>query len=83
MGHSPRVPVWLPWERPVIYFVTICVANRKPVLANERAFTTFKIAAANFATGSSPPLLSCPTMFTSLPRPEKIAQRTSAIFPAR
>jgi len=30
----------------VIYFVTICVADRKPVLANENAFVAFKNAAA-------------------------------------
>ena len=45
MGHPPRIPVWLRWEQSVIYFVTICVANRKPVLANERAFAAFKTAA--------------------------------------
>jgi REP element-mobilizing transposase RayT len=38
MGHPPRIPVWLRSDRPVIYFVTICVANSKPVLANERTF---------------------------------------------
>ena len=44
MGRPPRVPVLLRWERPVIYFVTICVANREPVLANERAFRAFNAA---------------------------------------
>jgi putative transposase len=47
MGHPPRIPVWLPWERSVIYFVTICVADRRPVLANDRAFDAFKRAASN------------------------------------
>jgi REP element-mobilizing transposase RayT len=46
MGHPPRIPVWLRWEQSVIYFVTICVANRKPVLANENTFVAFKNAAA-------------------------------------
>src|SRR5260370_37875992 len=46
MGHPPRIPVWLRWEQPVIYFVTICVANREPVLASERAFGAFKAAVA-------------------------------------
>ena len=45
MGHPPRIPVWLRWEQSVVYFVTICVQNRRPVLANERAFTAFKTAA--------------------------------------
>jgi len=44
MGHPTRIPVWLPWEQRVIYFVTICVAHRQPVLANERAFRAFKAA---------------------------------------
>jgi REP element-mobilizing transposase RayT len=38
--------VWLRWEQSVIYFVTICVAHRKPVVANEDAFVAFKNAAA-------------------------------------
>lgn len=46
MGSPPRVPVWLPWEQRVVYFVTICVANRQPVLANERAFNAFKAASS-------------------------------------
>jgi len=46
MGHPPRIPVWLRWEQSVIYFVTICVANRKPVLAHENVFIAFKNAAA-------------------------------------
>jgi hypothetical protein len=46
MGRRPRVPVLLRWERPVIYFVTICAANREPILANERAFRAFKTAVA-------------------------------------
>jgi putative transposase len=44
VGHPPRVPVWLPWEQRVIYFVTICVANRRRVLAKEIAFEAFKVA---------------------------------------
>jgi hypothetical protein len=46
MGHPPRIPVWLRWEQSVIYFVTLCVADRKQVLANENAFIAFKNAAA-------------------------------------
>jgi REP element-mobilizing transposase RayT len=46
MGHPPRIPVWLPWEQSVIYFVTICVADRKPVLANEAVFRALRIAIA-------------------------------------
>jgi putative transposase len=46
MGHPPRIPVWLPWEQPVIYFVTMCVEDRQSVLANEPAFNAFKTAIA-------------------------------------
>jgi REP element-mobilizing transposase RayT len=46
MGHPPRIPVWLPWEQSVIYFVTICIAGRRAVLANDRAFKAFKVAAS-------------------------------------
>ena len=46
MGHPPRVPVWIGWEKSVIYFVTICVAHRKPVVANNAAFSAFKRAVA-------------------------------------
>jgi REP element-mobilizing transposase RayT len=46
MGHTPRIPVWLHWEQSVIYFVTICVKDRKRVLANDAAFNAFKNAAA-------------------------------------
>ena len=46
MGHPPRVPVWIGWEKSVIYFITICVADRKSVLANNAAFSAFKRAVA-------------------------------------
>jgi putative transposase len=45
MGHPPRIPVWLRADREVIYFITICVEHRKPVLANAAAFCAFKNAA--------------------------------------
>ena len=44
MGHPPRIPVWLPWDQSVIYFVTTCVADRQPVLANDAAFSALKNA---------------------------------------
>src|SRR5439155_17076248 len=46
MGHPPRLPVWLRWDQSVIYFVTNCVADRKPVLANNQAFHAFSLAAS-------------------------------------
>jgi hypothetical protein len=46
MGHPPRIPVWLNWDQPVIYFLTFCVANRQKVLANDIAFAAFKAAIA-------------------------------------
>lgn len=44
MSHPPRIPVWLHWDQSVVYFVTICVENRKPVLANEKALVALKNA---------------------------------------
>jgi len=46
MGHPPRVPVWIGWEKSVIYFIAICVAHRRPVLANNAAFSACKRAVA-------------------------------------
>jgi putative transposase len=45
MAHPPRIPAWLRWEQEVIYFVTICVANRQPVLANRETLHALKTAA--------------------------------------
>jgi putative transposase len=45
MAHPPRIPPWLRWEQEVIYFVTICVANRQPVLANRETLHALKAAA--------------------------------------
>jgi hypothetical protein len=46
MAHPPPIPIWLRWDQSVICFVTICVADRKPVLANRQAFNAFKVAAS-------------------------------------
>jgi len=46
MAHPPRIPVRLGREQRIVYFVTIYVANRESVLANERAFRAFKVAVA-------------------------------------
>jgi putative transposase len=44
MAHPPRIPVWLKWDQPVIYFLTFCVAKRQKVLANDEAFTALRTA---------------------------------------
>jgi REP element-mobilizing transposase RayT len=46
MGHPPRIPVWLGWGKPVLYFITVFVADRKAVLANDATFNALKKAAA-------------------------------------
>ena len=38
MSRPPRIPNWLPWEQSTIYFLALCVADNKPVLANPRAW---------------------------------------------
>ncbi|MGA2138940.1 MAG: transposase [Verrucomicrobiia bacterium] len=44
MPHLSRIPVWLPQDKAVVYFLTICVQNRQPVLANPSAITALKAA---------------------------------------
>ena|ERR1700736_3197107 len=45
MAHPPRIPVWLGWEQSVIYLLTLCVEQRRTVLANQPALDAVKIAA--------------------------------------
>ena len=40
MARPPRIPVMLPWERKVIYFITICITPRCKGLANDAAWRT-------------------------------------------
>jgi REP element-mobilizing transposase RayT len=43
MAEPPRLPaVLLPWDKSVIYFVTMCVAERRHVLANPLVFEAIK-----------------------------------------
>jgi len=44
MAQPPRIPVLIPDHKEVIYFVTLCVENRLPVLANPLACTAFQHA---------------------------------------
>jgi putative transposase len=32
--HLKRIPVWLSSDKPIIYFVTACCADRKPIFSN-------------------------------------------------
>ena len=43
MAEPPRLPaILLPWEQPIIYFVTICVKDRRKVLATPEVFDAIK-----------------------------------------
>jgi REP element-mobilizing transposase RayT len=43
MGEPPRLsPILLPWEKSIVYFVTICPKDRRPVLANATVFSAMK-----------------------------------------
>ena len=45
MAEPPRLPaILLPWEKSIIYFVTICVKDRRKVLATPEVFEAIKIA---------------------------------------
>jgi putative transposase len=39
MARPPRIPNWLSWEQESVYFITLCVEPRRPVLANARAWS--------------------------------------------
>ena len=43
MGEPPRLSeIQLPWEKSIIYFVTLCVEDRRKVLANPKTFEAIK-----------------------------------------
>jgi putative transposase len=46
MSHPPRIPVWLPEEHMIVYFITFCAKDRKPVLANRAALQALEHAIA-------------------------------------
>ncbi len=44
MGEPPRLSeIRLPWEKSIIYFVTLCVKDRRKVLANPEVFEAIKL----------------------------------------
>jgi REP element-mobilizing transposase RayT len=49
MAHPPRVPVSLSEERAVVYFITLCVKDRKRVLANGATLEALEHAIAKLA----------------------------------
>lgn len=47
MAQPPRLSeIRLPWEKRIIYFVTLCVQDRRKVLANSETFEAIKTAIA-------------------------------------
>jgi REP element-mobilizing transposase RayT len=44
MAHPPRIPVWLPLDQEVVYFITFCVEDRMPVLATPSSFDALNTA---------------------------------------
>jgi putative transposase len=47
MGQPPRLPeIRLPWEKRIIYFVTLCVKDRRNALANPDVFEAIKATIA-------------------------------------
>jgi hypothetical protein len=80
MGTPPRIPVWLPWEQRVIYFVTICVENRQRVLANHPAFAAFKTAIDGLRHWKVLAAILMPDHMHVLSRQRKIETRSWGIF---
>ena len=54
MARPPRVPVMLPWECRVIYFLTVCVIPRRNALANDAAWR----ALLRFSETWKPPIFA-------------------------
>jgi REP element-mobilizing transposase RayT len=47
MGEPPRLrEIQLPWEKSIVYFVTLCVKDRRKVLANSKTFAAIKATIA-------------------------------------
>ena len=44
MAHPPRIPVWLRWDQPVVWFVTICEKDNRRVWNNPIFFEAFRAA---------------------------------------
>jgi REP element-mobilizing transposase RayT len=43
MAEPPRLPaILIPWDKSIIYFVTMCVKDRRQVLANQSVFNAMK-----------------------------------------
>jgi REP element-mobilizing transposase RayT len=71
MGHPPRIPVWLPWDQRVVYFITFCVANRAKVLDNRQTFSAFKHAASKLHRWSVIAAIVMPDHIHLLAAPEE------------
>src|ERR1700693_5767780 len=42
MARPPRIPLWLPHDQDVVYFITICVVDRHHVLNTPQVFSAVK-----------------------------------------
>jgi hypothetical protein len=54
MSRPPRIPNWLPWEKSTIYFITFCVAGRKPVLTNPQTWQIIRAAFRRLGLATDP-----------------------------
>jgi REP element-mobilizing transposase RayT len=50
MARPPRIPVWLPADQPVIYFITICELNRHCAWDSSEFFCAFTAAVEKLET---------------------------------
>jgi hypothetical protein len=61
MGQPPRLSeIQLPWETRIIYFVTLCVKDRREVLANTKVFEAMKATSAALRRWLCSLASSCP-----------------------
>lgn len=50
MAHPSRIPVWLRWDQSVVWFVTLCEKQRRPVWDCAEFFESFRLAVDRLET---------------------------------
>ena len=69
MAHPPRIPVLLDAAAPVIYFLTLCVHPRQPVLANDRCWEAIQSASTRLDRWHTLSILAMPDHLHALVAP--------------
>jgi putative transposase len=70
MARPPRIPVWLSWDQSVIYFITLCVEQRKAVLAQPKVFAAIQRFCADNRKWTTIAAVTMPDHFHALVAPQ-------------